>query len=103
MIRKHAFKALIAAFMAGVIMVVPSMAQDNPTGAPVVPGTITVTGMGEASGAPDVANLTLGVQVVDADIKAAFAGANSQIEQVIDAIVSAGVAETDIRTSGLNI
>jgi uncharacterized protein YggE len=106
MVRKSLFGSLIVALAAALMLGVPAMAQEDPTNpnpAPVVPGTITVTGMGEASGAPDVANLTLGVQIVDADIKAAFAGANAQIEQVIDAIVAVGVAESDIRTSGLNI
>src|SRR5262245_58938767 len=101
MVRKYALTTIMAALALGLMVVLPVLAQDPaPAGGP---STITVTGIGDANGAPDVANLTLGVEMVDADIKLAFAGANDQIGTVIQALIEAGVAENDIRTSGLNI
>ncbi len=65
--------------------------------------TITVTGTGSASGTPDIANLDIGVQTVNADVTQAFAQTNQGINAVIEAMTGAGVAREDIRTSGLNI
>jgi len=101
MVRKYALTTIMAALALGLMVVLPVLAQTPATAGAA--STITVTGSGDANGAPDVANLTLGVEVIDSDIKVAFAGANDQIAVVIQALVSAGVDEKDIRTSGLNI
>src|SRR5690606_543808 len=64
---------------------------------------ITVTGSGNASGAPDIANLEIGVETSDPSVTVAFEQANTTIEAIINALVEAGVAREDIRTVGLNI
>jgi len=80
------------------LAVVPSLAQES-----VQPNTITVTGTGSASGAPDIANLEIGVETIDADLATAYSSTNTRIDEVIQALVDAGVAREDIRTVGLNV
>ena len=76
-------------------------AQDDGADYPI--DTITVSGMGSASGSPDLARMELGVETINSDISAAFAETNATLQAVIDAVVEAGVAREDIRTTGLNI
>ena len=61
-------------------------AQDNPA------NTLTVTGVGTASGAPDIAILELGVQTINSDVVAAFSEANSRLNAVRDALLGQGIA-----------
>lgn len=100
MARKSIFTLMAIVLVLALALVIPVFAQQSAT---TVTGTITVTGTGDASGSPNIANLTLGVEVVDADIKTAFNGANDRIAVVVDALVNAGVDAADIRTMGLNI
>lgn len=86
---------LVMAFFA-----MPTLAQ---TPGSIPTDTITVTGIGNASGTPDMATLVFGVETFDVDISTAFARTNETIEAVINAVVAAGVDRADIRTVGLNI
>lgn len=67
------------------------------------PGSLTVDGTGQASGAPDVAFVQLGVQVSNADVTEAYNAANETIQQVIDALVEWGIERSDIQTVGLSL
>lgn len=77
---------------------VPALAQDAPP-----PNTVTVVGTGSASGSPDVANIQFGVEMFSEDLSSAFSDVNTTINDVITALVDAGVAREDIRTVGLNV
>lgn len=81
------------------LAVLPAAAQDTSHD----DNTITVVGSGSASGAPDIANVEIGVESRNADVGAAFTATNEKIDNVIQALVEAGVAREDIRTVGLNI
>ncbi len=63
------------------------------------PLTLSVTGYGEASGSPDLAQTNLGVYVVDPNIDAAISQANSRIEAVTNAVIGQGVRSSDVKTS----
>lgn len=63
--------------------------------------TITVTGVGEAFGSPDIAYLNLGVQTSNEDVTVAFNEANEKIEQLIAALKEFGIAARDLQTTGL--
>lgn len=65
--------------------------------------TITVVGSGMAAGVPDVATVSLGVEVVNPNAADAFNEANRLIGEVTAAVVAAGVDEKNIRTTGVNI
>lgn len=93
---KKLFPILLVVVVMGVLAL-PAAAQDYP------PNTITVSGVGSASGAPDIARLDVGVDVVDADVATAFNTASDTLSNVINALVEAGIAREDIRTSGINM
>jgi hypothetical protein len=65
--------------------------------------TITVTGFGETTSAPDTAFISIGVEVADADASTAFARANGQIAKVLEALRALNIAEKDIQTSNIAI
>jgi len=76
-------------------------AQDEGDSYPV--DTINVSGIGTASSSPDIANIEIGVENLNADISEAFTATNDAIDNVIASIVAVGVAQEDIRTIGLNV
>ncbi|MBN1563673.1 MAG: SIMPL domain-containing protein [Anaerolineae bacterium] len=65
--------------------------------------TITVTGYGTAYGAPDIARVGLGVEAVNADIKAAMDDVTGRMAAVMAALTDSGVAAEDIRTEYFSI
>lgn len=87
----------------------PTPFPDTPTpiNPPPVVGdtgrTLVVTGSGSASGAPDRANIEIGVEITSDTVTDAFAEANSTIDDIINALVDLGIARADIQTTGLNI
>lgn len=68
-----------------------------PAGALAQP-SITVTGQGSASAAPDVVFLEIGVQVLRPSSEEALRDAAERANQVLQAIRDAGVARDDIQT-----
>jgi uncharacterized protein YggE len=101
--RLNLFKLGIAGLLIGAVALGslnaprPALAQgpDNKT--------IVVVGLGTASGVPDVATISLGVEVVNENAAAAFTEANRLIEEVTTAVKALGVEQSDIRTTGVNI
>jgi hypothetical protein len=64
---------------------------------------ITVSGVGKASGAPNVARSTIGVEARAGTAEEATAEVNARMAQVIAAVKQAGVAAADVRTSTLSL
>lgn len=77
-------------------LVAAAQAQDNS-------GSLTVTGSGGASGAPDMALVRLGVQTSDENVLAAFNRSNEVTARIIEALLALGVERKDIQTSGLSL
>jgi uncharacterized protein YggE len=65
--------------------------------------TLVVMGSGSAAGAPDQANIEIGVEIMSDSVSEAFGEANSTIDDIIQALVDLGIAREDIQTTGLNI
>ena len=65
--------------------------------------TVTVTGTGRATLAPDRFTFTVGVQTVAPTVGDAVAENNKRVQAVIAALKRAGAAEKDIQTSNFNI
>lgn len=65
--------------------------------------TVTVSGLGQASGTPDVVRLDLGVQRTGDNVNAALDAANSDIRKIKEALAKHGVKDADIQTSQLSI
>ena len=64
---------------------------------------ITVAGLGEASAAPDVAVLSLGVEVTEKSVAQARQQAAEAAAAVLDSMRKNGVADRDLRTTGLQL
>lgn len=64
---------------------------------------ITVSGVGKASGAPNVARSTIGVEARAGTAEEAIAEVNARMAQVIAAVKQAGVAAADVRTATLSL
>jgi uncharacterized protein YggE len=65
--------------------------------------TITVTGYGVAYGAPDVVQVGLGVESLNADILVAMDDVTARMNAVMDVLEQNGVEATDIRTESFYI
>lgn len=65
--------------------------------------TIVVTGAGEATKAPDMAYLTLGVEADGATASEALRKNSAQMEATIKTLRDAGVDKKDIQTSSLSV
>ena len=65
--------------------------------------TVTVTGTGTAEAPPDLLTLSVGVECRRAGVGAAYADAGTASVAVSGALRQYGVADADIRTSGLNV
>jgi uncharacterized protein YggE len=87
---------LIAALVGVAVGASPAAALPAQGGAPT--GTITVSGSGEATGSPDVAYVSLGVEVMNADLGAALAETNTKMTAIIGAIRELGIAAEDMQT-----
>ncbi len=61
--------------------------------------TLSVTGSGEASAAPDLAELQVYVSASDADASKAVDDANAKLQSVVEALRELGVDEQDIHTT----
>lgn len=64
---------------------------------------VTVTGTGKATGKPDVARTTIGVETRAVTAEEATADVNARMARVIVALKQAGVAETDLRTNNMSL
>src|SRR5690606_12711459 len=64
---------------------------------------LSVSAQAEASRVPDVASLSVGVVTQAIDGNAAMRQNAAQMSKVVDAIKTAGIADRDVRTSGVNL
>jgi hypothetical protein len=65
--------------------------------------TITVVGEGKVKVKPDVAQASIGVEVVGPDVKQASSDATATMEKLLEALKAQGVAENDIQTAYFNV
>ena len=65
--------------------------------------SVTVSGHGTVEVTPDTANVSMGVQVSGQDADEVFAGIETDSNALVDTLTGLGVAEEDIRTSGLSL
>jgi uncharacterized protein YggE len=64
---------------------------------------ITAVGTGTASGVPDIATVTLGVQTTASSAAAALADNNQRSTELLSVLQEQGVAQPDIETSQLSV
>lgn len=68
-----------------------------------LPRTITVVGEGKVRIKPDIAQATIGVEVMKPTVKEASSGAREVMEAVLKTLKEQGVDEKDIQTSGFSV
>jgi uncharacterized protein YggE len=66
-------------------------------------GTITVIGEGKVRIKPDMAQVTIGVEVIKPTVKEASVETSRIMNDVLAALKRLGLAETDIQTSSINV
>ena len=71
--------------------------------APPAPDSVTVTGNGRTSVAPDRFTFTVGAQTIGATVDDAVRENNTRVASVIAALKQAGAKENEIRTSNFSI
>ena len=76
---------------------------DNSYYPEVYPPTVSVTGIGTASGIADMATVSFNIDVSDADADIAVNTATRMAEEVTDAAIQLGISENDIETIGYNL
>jgi len=76
-----------------------------PAGASPVeePATISVSGYGDAAGAPDLVSIQLGIQEMGADVGEAVESVNAITEAIRDSVLSLGVEESDVQTTNYSV
>jgi len=96
---------IVLALVAALVILLGSVtvAAHPSTDQEASPQTLTVSGVGEASGVPDIATIQLGVEVQNPDPAQALSEANSAIQQVENALQSNGVSQDHIQTANFNM
>lgn len=97
--------AFVAVVLAGAV-VLSAANNSGPSGAAAegdTTRTITVSGEGRVSLAPDTVMMTLGVDIRNEALGAAQTEAGEKMDAIIAALKGAGVAEKDIQTGGYYI
>src|SRR5690606_6113268 len=79
-------------------LAVPAIADDDRG-----PGTITIQGHGEVTGAPDTAFITSGVTTQGATAREALDANTRAMTELIDTLKAAGIEARDIQTSGFSV
>lgn len=104
-ITSHGLRTLaLATALALGAAAMPSHAQSLPAAAMSTDGTLlSVSAQAETTRVPDIAHLSTGVVTQAADANAAMRANAEQMTRVVKAIRDAGIAERDIRTSGVNL
>ncbi|MFQ1625612.1 SIMPL domain-containing protein [Lysobacter zhanggongensis] len=81
----------------------PTHAQTLPAAVSTDGTLLSVSAQAETTRVPDIAHLSTGVVTQAADANAAMRANAAQMTRVVDAIRKAGIAERDIRSSGVNL
>lgn len=71
--------------------------------APSVGRGITVVGIGKASGTPDVANVSVGVETQAASVQQAVTENKAQMTKLLEALKALGIADKDIQTTNYGV
>jgi uncharacterized protein len=80
---------------------VSAQTPDNPV--QTYPRTVSVSGSGNIQAEPDMAVVVLGVQIEAATAREALTANNEQMDDLIAALRSAGVAQADIKTLSVQL
>lgn len=83
-------KKILLTLLAAMMFILPALALAD--------GELTVIGTATVSLTPDMAELSVGVETRAATVSEAVAGNSDALNAVIDALVAAGISESDLST-----
>ncbi|NIM94664.1 MAG: DUF541 domain-containing protein [Anaerolineales bacterium] len=92
-----------ASFFLVLVLLITGCASDSAAKSTEEIMTLSATGYGQASGTPDLANVQMGVSIIDSDIGVAINQANSTIQEITNAVVAQGVNSSDVRTTNYSV
>jgi len=104
--REPGWRIMIALLMAAAALALGmerAAAQEATPGPAAGAATVIVIGHGAVQVKPDLATVTLGVDVVRPALPDALTESNRQMESVLAAVKAAGVAEEDIQTTSFYV
>lgn len=87
--------ALIPLMLATALSAAPALADDR--------GTISISGIGEVSGAPDTAFINSGVTTQGATAREALDANSKAMADLLETLKAAGIEARDIQTSGFSV
>src|SRR5262245_8100608 len=100
---------VVVAVAAGGLTVALAGGQNN-TKAAVQPAAaetpargITVVGIGKATGKPDIAHVTVGIETQDASLQKAVDDNKARMNALLEALKKEGLADKDMRTSNYSV
>jgi uncharacterized protein YggE len=99
-------KMFYAAILMAAVLVVATgcSAAANAASSATPPNrTITVVGLGKASGAPDVAHVMIGVETSNESVQQAVDDNAAIMTEILAAVKELGIAEKDIQTSNYSV
>ena len=94
-------KLFSAGLLAGLVVFATGCGSDagkRPSGT-----LISISSQGEASQAPDIANISAGVVTEASESSAAMQANAEQMDKLMKAIKKAGIDDKDVQTSGINL
>ncbi|WP_078085961.1 SIMPL domain-containing protein [Microbulbifer mangrovi] len=98
---QRTLKLFTAGLLAGLVAFTTGCGSDDKSR---TAGTlISISAQGEASQAPDIANLSAGVVTEADDSNAAMQANAKQMEALMQAIKKAGIEDKDVQTSGISL
>lgn len=107
---KFGFHSAMGAVSLAIWLAAGTAGATDPAGVPAGergtvqrPRTISVVGEGEATGTPDVARTSLGVEARSPRAGAAVADANARMTAVVSALKKTGIGTRDIRTTDFSV
>lgn len=92
----------IATGLAGAVVAVGALAGCSQSDGDA-PRQITMSGVGEATGTPDLLTARLSLQGHGADVSTALNQASTAARKVTDTLTAAGLSRTDIATTGVRL
>ncbi|MFH1455074.1 MAG: SIMPL domain-containing protein [bacterium] len=99
----HGCKKIFAIIMAIVLIFIFVKACDGRCGSDIQKDTIVVSGKGELTVKPDIANVSFSVMEESMDVAKASDAVNTKMAKIIESLKTNGVDEKDIKTTGYNI
>lgn len=103
LMRHSKYRAMFAVVAIIVLLFVFVKVCDNRGGRNIQKDTIVVSGKGELTVKPDIANLSFSVMEENMDVAKATEAVNTKIAKIIESLQANGVDEKDIKTTGYNI